>query len=120
DWVWLGGGLLGLAAAFAAFWTRSGLWRDARYLMRQLGPRSSEESSRHFWLGLQRGSVDLRPLVSGVASRFRQFQRVAADRLHGPATVRASIRRGGFFTPVRAERPESPEYLFLLEERHDQ
>jgi hypothetical protein len=55
------------------------------------------------------------PAFRETARDFRRHRRVPAFDLDVKRTVEATLSAGGLFTPVAAERPVTPEYLFLIE-----
>ena len=113
-----------LAALFAlpifllVIWQRAWFSDRVNYLTRHLGKSGQRGRSEQFFLGLKREGWDASSFLTGVVSRLRRHQEEETPRIDPRRTIRASIRKGGYFTPVRASRPETPQYLFLVEERH--
>lgn len=91
-YAWLYGGLL------PAWLTRRSA--SALPVLDRLALGQPARSLGAAWRGLLRlGDRDLRPDTG----------------LHVDATVRATILKGGYFTPVYGRRPELPEYLALID-----
>ncbi|RFC42715.1 MAG: Formylglycine-generating enzyme, required for sulfatase activity [Verrucomicrobia bacterium] len=117
DWVIAAGPLLAFLILVVTLWSRAWFRDQVNYLTRHLG-KSGHGRSEEFFLGLKREMWNPAAFLSGVVARLRRHQEEETLRLDPRRTVRATIRRSGFFTPVKASRPESPEYLFLTGERH--
>jgi hypothetical protein len=56
-------------------------------------------------------------VIRGCALELRKHRDIdLLDHLDVPATVRASVRRGGWFTPVGRRFKRTPEYLILIQQ----
>ncbi len=110
--------LIALPVFLLVIWQRAWFSDQVNYLTRHLGKSGQRGKSEQFFLGLKREGWDASSFLTGVVSRLRRHQEEETPRIDPRRTIRASIRKGGYFTPVRASRPETPQYLFLVEERH--
>jgi len=103
--------LLGLVLASAAR-------ARVRHLARGLVHAGDNVRLEHLWIDLERDELDLGPFLHGISARLRRHESVASARLNEEATVRRTAENGGWLVPVPATRPQTPEYLVLLEENH--
>ncbi len=110
--------LIALVVFILVVWQRAWFSDQVNYLTRNLGKSGQRGKSEQFFLGLKREGWDASGLLTGVVSRLRRHQEEETGRIDSRRTIRVSIRKGGYFTPVHAKRPETPQYLFLVEERH--
>ncbi len=94
-------------------WQRLRRWNAAVFLERKLGTTASEITEVH--LPTQPATAFASIRLSTLARDFRRRERIGVDRLDVNATIKASIQKGGFFTPVKGTRLRVPEYLVLID-----
>ncbi len=99
------------------------LWVLVRYLARRRQKLVAEIESRdqppYVWnihLDQQRDIV-MEDQLQGTLNQMRQRQEAGYQHLDVPATIRASINKGGRITFAYREQTRPPEYLFLID-RH--
>jgi formylglycine-generating enzyme required for sulfatase activity len=89
-------------------------WLRRRALLQSLPNRKQPQLHDLKVEGIERklfASPRLRRLLLGL----RRPRPLPVRELNAPATVRATIRQGGLFTPAYGERRSSPEYLLLID-----
>lgn len=101
--------LLALVVWVGVRWTRRRLWLE-RW--------TSGTVPELDLLRLPRPSLWLygAPSFRFTAQNLRRHRRVPATDLDIRSTIEATVAHAGLFTPIGAERPLTPEYLFLIEE----
>lgn len=79
-----------------------------------------QSSNEEYWLHsiMVKGAAD--QLFRGqalrrIAQELRRHRQFGSDEIDPPPTVNATIRKGGWFTPVYGLRREQPEYLALID-----
>jgi tetratricopeptide (TPR) repeat protein len=108
--MWLALGLPVVALAGRKLW----LGYRTRLFLRRRGATRAPELTRLFVRGAQ---PDLfhRLTLDRTAQRLRRRRQVGSGALDISATVAASVRRAGWFTPVEGTRLVTPEYLVLVD-----
>jgi len=108
--MWLALGLPVAALAGRKLW----LGYRTRLFLRRRGATRAPELTRLFVRGAQ---PDLfhRLTLDRTAQRLRRRRQLGSGALDISATVAASVRRAGWFTPVEGTRLVTPEYLVLVD-----
>jgi hypothetical protein len=105
-------GLLVLCAGLIG-WRLWWAYRVRRFLAKR--PTRSLPDFEHIAVAGVRGMLFSRNSLLRLAQRMRAPTSVGSDDLDVRATVLATARRGGVFTPVQAHVQVSPEYLVLVD-----
>ncbi|MFQ5629838.1 MAG: carboxypeptidase-like regulatory domain-containing protein, partial [bacterium] len=107
--------LAGMALPFALFV----IWWFSRWLRRRLLlERQTTTVTPKTGAVVVKGVADYlfrNSIFRRMVQQFRQHREVGSTDLNAPATVDATLRCGGLFTPVFATRFLSPEYLILID-----
>jgi len=88
-------------------------WRTQLFLER----RSTNQQPELHNISIDSFKHSLLPLVPfiQIARNFRQRIRISSNDLDIDRTIEASLRRGGWLTPIYGFRQILPEYLFLID-----
>lgn len=88
-------------------------WQARLFLNRRTSHKSPELQT----VSMQELKTSIFPssLVFQTAQQLRQRTRQRVDTLDVFQTIQASLRKGGWFTPVYGYRQVIPEYLFLID-----
>ena len=98
---------------FGAWWIRR-----AYHLRRlQLIKQGSDEEFSDYSLLVKGGTNKLfrGQVFRRIAQEMRQHRRLNSNEIDPALTVNATVRKGGWFTPVYALRREQPEYMALID-----
>ncbi|MDJ0702480.1 MAG: hypothetical protein QNJ46_04290, partial [Leptolyngbyaceae cyanobacterium MO_188.B28] len=104
---------LGLFSLIVSVWRLWWRWRARLFLNR----RGSAHAPEFQKISLQsfEGGLFAPALVLQTAQQLRQRTRQLANTLDISATIRTSLARGGWLTPVYGYRQVMPDYLFLID-----
>ncbi len=106
------GGVLAVLLTFFAFLTPN----KHRYLNRRLLD-AVEDAENDVLFQVPIRSPFPEGVIRACALELRKHRDIdLLDHLDVPATVRASVRRGGWFTPVGRRFKRTPEYLILIQQ----
>jgi hypothetical protein len=104
---------LGLLVAALLGWRLWWVYRARLFLARRT--TSETPDLVHVAVKTARGELFRDFHFARMAQRLRQRRTIASDRLDVPATIRSTVRRGGWLTLVPGKSRVVPEYLVLVD-----
>jgi hypothetical protein len=94
-------------------------WLVCRWLWRKLILQRMQSSRppqlRHLKLATEAAPLFNSPVFQRALIELRRHRQFASPELDAAATVRETIRQGGFFTPKFGRRRTLPDYLLLID-----
>lgn len=100
-------------AVLAAYWLRR--FHNVRRLRLRRQSAADGDSLFHIMVKDAADQLFRGQSFRRVAQELRRHRQFGSDQIDPPPTVNATIRNGGWFTPVYGLRREQPEYLALID-----